>query len=199
MYRGLSVTSPRSTLRPASRFGSTPRRTVLIAAPACRRCAASPTGPETSSAPPRILFGTEEGELYALDAKTGTPVEEFGANGIVNLKTPEVMRGYTRMHYGLTSAPLVYEDLVITGSHIDDETGRKGPAGDVRAWDIRTGKLVWTFHTVPRPGETGTRDLGRRFLEGRRREGTSGPSLRSTRSAESSTCRWARSTTITMA
>jgi quinoprotein glucose dehydrogenase len=105
--------------------------------------------------PARILFGTEEGELYALDAKTGAPVDEFGAKGIVNLKTPEVMRGYTRMHYGLTSAPLIYQDLVITGSHIDDETGRKGPAGDVRAWDIRTGKLVWTFHTVPRPGETG--------------------------------------------
>ena len=103
----------------------------------------------------RILFGTEEGELYALDAKTGTPVEEFGAKGIVNLKTPDVMHGYARMHYGLTSAPLVYQDLVITGSHIDDETGRKGPAGDVRAWDIRTGKLVWTFHTVPRPGESG--------------------------------------------
>ncbi len=104
---------------------------------------------------PRILFGTEEGELYALDAKTGVPVDEFGVKGIVNLKTPEVMRGYNRMHYGLTSPPLVYQDLVITGSHIDDETGRKGPAGDVRAWDVRTGKLVWTFHTVPRPGETG--------------------------------------------
>src|SRR5277367_3711659 len=104
---------------------------------------------------PRILFGTEEGELYALDAKTGVLVEEFGAHGIVNLKTPEVMKGYDRMHYGLTSAPLIYEDLVITGSHIDDETGSKGPAGDVRAWDVRTGKLVWTFHSVPRPGEPG--------------------------------------------
>jgi glucose dehydrogenase len=103
----------------------------------------------------RILFGTEEGELYALDAKTGSPVEEFGAHGIVNLKTPEVMKSYPRMHYGLTSAPLIYQDLVITGSHIDDETGSKGPAGDVRAWDVRTGKLVWTFHTVPRPGEKG--------------------------------------------
>ena len=55
---------------------------------------------------------------------------------------------------------------MITGSHIDDETGSKGPAGDVRAWDVRTGKLVWTFHTVPRPGEKGTRELDRRYLEG---------------------------------
>src|ERR1700733_12335610 len=103
----------------------------------------------------RILFGTEEGELYALDAKTGVPVEEFGAQGIVDLKTPEVMRGYTRMHYGLTSPPLVFQDLVITGSHIDDETARKRPAVDAHAWDHEAGKLVWTFHTVPRPGETG--------------------------------------------
>jgi glucose dehydrogenase len=109
---------------------------------------------------PRILFGTEEGELYALDAGTGAPVREFGADGIVDMKTPEVMKGYTRMHYGLTSAPLIFEDLVITGSHIDDETGRKGPAGDVRAWDVRTGKLVWTFHTVPRPGEKGHETWG---------------------------------------
>jgi glucose dehydrogenase len=103
----------------------------------------------------RILFGTEEGELYALDAKTGKPILDFGENGVLNLKTPEVMQGFPRMHYGLTSAPMVYQDLVITGSHIDDETGSKGPAGDVRAWDVRTGKLVWTFHTVPRPGEKG--------------------------------------------
>ena len=56
---------------------------------------------------------------------------------------------------GISSAPFVVGDLVITGSHIVDETGSKGPAGDVRAWDVRTGKLVWTFHSVPRPGETG--------------------------------------------
>jgi quinoprotein glucose dehydrogenase len=101
------------------------------------------------------------------------------------------MKSYPRMHYGLTSAPLIYEDLVITGSHIDDETGSKGPAGDVRAWDVRTGKLVWTFHTVPRPGEKGheswTGDTWKDVAGG-----MSGPSLRSMRSAESSTCRWAR-------
>ncbi len=104
---------------------------------------------------PRILFGTEDGELYALDAKTGQPVPKFGVNGAVNLKTPEIMKGFPHMHYGLSSAPLVYRDLVITGCHLVDETGSKGPAGDVRAWDVRTGKLKWTFHTVPRPGEIG--------------------------------------------
>jgi quinoprotein glucose dehydrogenase len=105
--------------------------------------------------PPEILFGTEEGELVALNAKTGKPIPTFGKEGVVNLKTPEVMNGFPNMHLGITSAPLVFRNLVITGSHLVDETGSKGPAGDVRAWDVRTGKLVWTFHTVPRPGEVG--------------------------------------------
>jgi quinoprotein glucose dehydrogenase len=105
--------------------------------------------------PPEILFGTEEGELYALNAKTGKPVPGFGREGVVNLRTPEVMNGYPNLHLGISSAPFVYKNLVITGGHITDETGSKGPAGDVRAWDIRTGRLVWTFHSVPRPGEQG--------------------------------------------
>ncbi|HEV2273218.1 MAG TPA: PQQ-binding-like beta-propeller repeat protein [Acidobacteriaceae bacterium] len=104
---------------------------------------------------PRIVFGTEDGELYALEAESGKPSLEFGVHGVVDLKTPEIMQGFPHMHYGLTSAPMIYQDLVITGSHLDDETGAKGPSGDVRAWDARSGKLVWTFHTVPRPGEQG--------------------------------------------
>ena len=111
--------------------------------------------PGHDSSPPEILFGTEEGELYALNAKTGKPIPGFGNEGVVNLKTPEVMNGFPNMHLGITSAPFVFRDLVITGGHIVDETGSKGPAGDVRAWDVHTGKLVWTFHTVPRPGEFG--------------------------------------------
>ena len=111
--------------------------------------------PGEKSTRPRILFGTEDGDLYALDAETGKPVAEFGDRGVVNLKTPEVMKDFPTMHYGLSSAPFVYRDVVITGCHLVDETGSKGPAGDVRAWDNRTGKLKWTFHTVPRPGEVG--------------------------------------------
>jgi quinoprotein glucose dehydrogenase len=104
---------------------------------------------------PEIIFATEEGELWALDAKSGKPVSTFGNAGVVNLKTPEVMNGFPTLHMGISSAPFIYKNLMITGSHIVDETGAKGPAGDVRAWDLRTGKLVWTFHSVPRPGEPG--------------------------------------------
>ena len=111
--------------------------------------------PGDTNSPPEILFATEDGELYALNAKTGKPVPGFGNEGVVNLKTPEVMNGFPNLHLGVSSAPFIYKDLVITGSHITDETGSKGPAGDVRAWDIRSGKLVWTFHSVPRPGEKG--------------------------------------------
>jgi len=112
--------------------------------------------PGDGQTPPQILFGTGyNGELYSLNAKTGKPNPGFGNEGIVNLKTPEIMNGYPNLLYGLTSAPFIFKNLVITGSRVGDETGAKGPAGDVRAWDVRTGKLVWTFHTVPRPGEMG--------------------------------------------
>ena len=111
--------------------------------------------PGDAQSPPEILFATEEAELIALNAKTGKPIPGFGREGIVNLKTPEVMNGFPNLHMGISSAPFVVGNLVITGSHIVDETGSKGPAGDVRAWDVRSGKLVWTFHSVPRPGETG--------------------------------------------
>ncbi len=56
--------------------------------------------------------------------------------------------------YGLNGAPAVYKNLVFTGSHLQDY-GSFGGRGDVRAWDAATGKLVWTFHTVPQPGEPG--------------------------------------------
>ena len=104
---------------------------------------------------PQIVFGTEEGELISLNAKTGKPNPGFGNEGVVNLKTPEVMNGFPNMHYGISSGVAVYKHLVFTGTHNPDEVGSKGPAGDVRAWDLRTGKLVWTFRTVPRPGEVG--------------------------------------------
>ena len=104
---------------------------------------------------PQIVFGTEEGELISLDAQTGIPNARFGNDGYVDLKTADVMNGFPNMHYGISSGVAVYKHLVFTGAHNADETGSKGPAGDVRAWNLRTGELVWTFHTVPQPGEVG--------------------------------------------
>jgi quinoprotein glucose dehydrogenase len=101
--------------------------------------------------PPQIVFGSSDGKLYSLDAKTGKPNEAFGDNGIVNLNTPEIMQGLPGRN-GLTSPPIVYKDLVITGG-TTQENPPKGPAGDVRAWNMHTGKLAWTFHSIPRAGE----------------------------------------------
>jgi len=103
---------------------------------------------------PRIIFGTRAGRLIALDAATGKPATDFGTAGIIDMKTPEVTNGNHAVPLGLSSPPTIYRDLIITGSRVQ-EMPVKGAAGDVRAWDARTGKLVWTFRSVPRPGEYG--------------------------------------------
>jgi quinoprotein glucose dehydrogenase len=106
-------------------------------------------------APATVVFGSRLGRLYALNAKTGTPVDGFGEHGIVNLKTVEVMGPYPNLPYGQPAVPMVYKNLIITGAGTPDAAPNIGPTGDTRAWDAKTGKLVWTFHTVPRPGEFG--------------------------------------------
>ena len=109
--------------------------------------------------PASIVFGSNAGALYSLDAATGKLNEWFGDKGIVDTKTPEVMQTGMNVAYSHLSSPTIFKNLIITdagtgegpgGSH-----GGSGPAGDTRAWDATTGKLVWTFHTVPRPGEFG--------------------------------------------
>ena len=110
--------------------------------------------PGDVATPPRLVFGTRDGRLIALDAATGKPAAGFGTNGVVELKTPEILNGAPAQFYGMSSPPIVYRDLIITGS-ATQEFPAKGAAGDVRAWDVRTGALVWTFHSVPRKGEPG--------------------------------------------
>ena len=94
--------------------------------------------------------------LIELDAETGKPVTGFGDNGVVNLlqglRWPVDPKQYTN-----TSPSVVYKDLIIVGNGVADRiTYKKDPPGDVRAFSARTGKLVWTFHTVPRKGEFGS-------------------------------------------
>ena len=112
------------------------------------------SGPKGRGARPEIVFGTRAGRLIALDAATGAPVPGFGENGIVTMKTPEVMNGNPASQYGMSGPPAIYGDLIITGSRVQ-ETPSIGARGDVRAWDARTGKRVWTIKTVPGPGEVG--------------------------------------------
>lgn len=101
----------------------------------------------------RILYGTFDGRLIALDAGTGKPCKDFGNAGAVDLRAG--LEGDDgQALFAMTSAPAIYRDLVITGSAVP-EYPSKGPSGQVRAFEVRTGKLVWTFHTIPRPGERG--------------------------------------------
>ncbi|HJZ74231.1 MAG TPA: PQQ-binding-like beta-propeller repeat protein [Vicinamibacterales bacterium] len=127
--------------------------------PSKRGLAYWPGGGGTLRLPPSIIFGTATGALYSLEAAKGTPNEWFGENGVITLKTPEVMQTGPNLPYSLLSSPTIYKDVIITGAGTGEgpggSTGGSGPAGDTRAWDARSGKLVWTFHTVPRPGEFG--------------------------------------------
>ncbi len=109
--------------------------------------------PGEQSTPPRILFGTMDGRLIALNARTGLPAPGFGNEGSVNLRTG-VADKFPNSAYAMTSPPTIYRDLAITGAEVPERPG-EGPRGDVRAWDVRSGKLVWQFHTVPQPGEAG--------------------------------------------
>ena len=109
--------------------------------------------PGDAQTPAQIVIGTANGKLISLDAKTGTPNPSFGDKGIVEMNTPEIQQGTTTIN-GVSSPPKVYRNLIITGWRAPENPPR-GPAGDVRAWDVHTGKLVWTFRSVPRPGEKG--------------------------------------------
>ncbi len=108
--------------------------------------------------PPRILFGTGDGRLMALDARTGTPVAGFGDNGVVNLRAG-ITDKFPRASYGISSPPAIYRDVVIVGP-ATQEGPSLGPSGDPRGYDVRTGKLLWRFHTVPQPGEPGNETWG---------------------------------------
>ncbi len=101
----------------------------------------------------RLFFGTLDGRFFAIDARTGRPVETFGGKGWIDLRKG-VADDFPDRGYGLTSPPAIYKNLVICGSLTADGEAR-GPSGDVRAFDANTGALAWRFHVVPRPGEYG--------------------------------------------
>src|SRR4051812_42563741 len=103
-------------------------------------------------AKPEIVFGTRGGLLIALHAASGEPVASFGKNGVLSLHSDAVMQGYPNAALGVTSAPVIYKNLIITGSRTQ-ETPQKGASGQVRAFDAVTGREVWHFNGVPQPGE----------------------------------------------
>jgi quinoprotein glucose dehydrogenase len=94
----------------------------------------------------RILIGTLDARLIALDGETGKPCADFGTNGEVDLTNEVKMRDPG--DYQVTSAPAIYKDLVITGSSEGDNRAVTLERGIVRAFDVRTGKLRWTWDPI---------------------------------------------------
>ena len=100
----------------------------------------------------RILVGALN-FLYALEAATGKPVPGFGTQGRIDLRENLGREPASAQSIYLTSPGIVYKDVLIVGGR-NPET-LPAPPGDVRAFDVRTGKLRWAFHTIPHPGEFG--------------------------------------------
>jgi quinoprotein glucose dehydrogenase len=101
----------------------------------------------------RLIFSMNS-LLQAVDAKTGRSITSFGTNGVVDLREGIDGRDPSTIGNIQSNTPgEVFEDLIILGSATGE--GYMSPPGDIRAYDVVTGRLVWTFHTVPRPGEFG--------------------------------------------
>jgi quinoprotein glucose dehydrogenase len=104
--------------------------------------------------PDRILLISGD-KLYAINAENGVPIESFGNNGHVDfyegLEVPDSMRAQVPVS---SNAPgVVYDDLFIVGCKVPDEL--PSTPGDIRAFNVNTGKLEWVFHVIPKPGEYG--------------------------------------------
>ena len=105
----------------------------------------------------RVIWGTGDGYLLQVDAVTGEPIEEFGNSGRVDL-IAGIPRARRRapINYSITSSPIIIRDVIVVGSAISDQPEYKEmPPGHVRGFDVHTGELLWTFHTIPQPGELG--------------------------------------------
>jgi quinoprotein glucose dehydrogenase len=101
------------------------------------------------------IFMNSHDRLFSVDAKTGQLVTSFGESGYAMLR--DALRNHeNKVGMRQTSPPVIYRNLVIVGSSIPDGLQYKGdPPGTVQAFDVRTGKRVWVFYTIPRPGELG--------------------------------------------
>lgn len=105
----------------------------------------------SGTAGPRLFAGIMN-YLYAIDPETGKRIAAFGEDGRVDLRKG-LGRDYRTQSIALTTPGILYKDLIIVGGRVPET--RPAPPGDIRAYDVRTGKLRWDFHTIPHPGEAG--------------------------------------------
>ena len=108
----------------------------------------------------RIVYGTGDGFLIALDAGTGKPISTFGDGGRIDL-TQGLRRPVDRTLYGVTSPPTICRDRIVVGASITDVLHKRAfPPGDIRAFDVRSGKRAWLFESIPQDEEAGSRSWG---------------------------------------
>ncbi|MGH9584221.1 MAG: pyrroloquinoline quinone-dependent dehydrogenase, partial [Bryobacteraceae bacterium] len=101
----------------------------------------------------RRLFFARDNRLYAIDARTGKTIPSFGKRGTVDLREGLGRDPKTLSLVQSTTPGRVFENLLILGSATNQGYG--SAPGDIRAYDVRSGKLAWSFHTIPHPGELG--------------------------------------------
>jgi glucose dehydrogenase len=98
------------------------------------------------------LFAYVMDSLYALDPATGKPIASFGEDGRLDMRK-DLGTDYTQNLVALTTPAALYKDLLILGFRAPEQN--PAPRGDIRAYNVLTGKLIWSFHTIPHPGEAG--------------------------------------------
>jgi len=107
----------------------------------------------------RIFFVTPGFQLVALDAATGRPIPDFGDGGVVELRLGLGRElDLVRAPIGSSSPPIIVDDVIVIGSALPSggvPPAPEMPPGHVRGYDAVTGELLWTFHTIPQPGEFG--------------------------------------------
>jgi len=108
------------------------------------------------------LFAAAGTFIYALDAATGTPITSFGTDGRVDLRE-HLGRDPLTQGVRLTTPGVIYKDLMIVGGRVGE--GLPTSPGDIRAYDVRTGAVRWSFHTIPHPGEAGYETWPKRAWE----------------------------------
>lgn len=99
----------------------------------------------------RVFYGTLEGKLICLKARSGELCSDFGDGGVLDLHKMYAPK-YPRATYEITSAPTIYKDLVIPSIVVE---AKVGPDPAIRAFDVRTARQVWQFDTIPKPGQFG--------------------------------------------
>ena len=98
------------------------------------------------------LFAYIMNFLYALDPATGKPIASFGEGGRLDMRK-DLDSDYTQNWVALTTPGVLYKDTLVLGFRAPET--KPAPHGDIRAYNVRTGKLVWSFHTIPHPAEPG--------------------------------------------